>query len=248
MSNASLFILNGETIIDLTKDSVTADTLLKGVTAHNKSGELIEGTIELAPHYTGKVTMGIVSGAEDDPNIKNPLYNHFGPLPEDAMFDGMTKDGEYVDLTEIPTDFSNYEYITYIHTGLQYSYQDGEWWLWGSDSPRFEEEALVLDSIGDLPVTKITELFDRWAIGGGGATALTHASIGTSVKSIIEYAFNGCSNLTNITYRGTMAEWEGITFDDTWNAGCPEMTVTCTDGTITVPAGPEAETGFGGGE
>lgn len=34
----------GETLIDLTADTVTPETLTEGITAHNKSGELITGT------------------------------------------------------------------------------------------------------------------------------------------------------------------------------------------------------------
>ena len=36
---------NGETLIDLTNDTVTADTLDMGVTAHNKTGQTITGTV-----------------------------------------------------------------------------------------------------------------------------------------------------------------------------------------------------------
>lgn len=36
---------NGETLIDLTSDTVTADALDKGVTAHNKAGQTITGTV-----------------------------------------------------------------------------------------------------------------------------------------------------------------------------------------------------------
>lgn len=39
-------IYNNETLIDLTTDTVTADKLLKGYTAHNKKGEKITGTHE----------------------------------------------------------------------------------------------------------------------------------------------------------------------------------------------------------
>lgn len=35
-----------ETIIDLTRDTVTASTLVKGVTAHDKTGAKITGTME----------------------------------------------------------------------------------------------------------------------------------------------------------------------------------------------------------
>lgn len=39
-------VYNGETLIDLTEDNVTPETLAKGVTAHDKSGEVIIGTME----------------------------------------------------------------------------------------------------------------------------------------------------------------------------------------------------------
>ena len=37
-------IFGGKTLIDLTQDTVTPDKLLDGYTAHDKSGEIIEGT------------------------------------------------------------------------------------------------------------------------------------------------------------------------------------------------------------
>ena len=40
----SKVIYGGSTLIDLTTDTVTADKLLTGITAHGKDGELIEGT------------------------------------------------------------------------------------------------------------------------------------------------------------------------------------------------------------
>lgn len=39
-------IFGGEVLIDLTADTVTQQKLLKGVTAHDKSGEIIEGSCE----------------------------------------------------------------------------------------------------------------------------------------------------------------------------------------------------------
>lgn len=39
-------IYAGETLIDLTADTVTPETLLLGVTAHDKSGTIIAGTYE----------------------------------------------------------------------------------------------------------------------------------------------------------------------------------------------------------
>lgn len=43
---------NGEeTLIDLTNDSVTPETLAEGVTAHNATGELIRGTMSASGDY-----------------------------------------------------------------------------------------------------------------------------------------------------------------------------------------------------
>lgn len=47
--------LNGEIKLDLTADTVTPETLLKGATAHNAAGELIKGVYEPMniKQYTG---------------------------------------------------------------------------------------------------------------------------------------------------------------------------------------------------
>lgn len=37
-------VFNGQTLIDLTDDTVTPSTLMQGYTAHDKSGALITGT------------------------------------------------------------------------------------------------------------------------------------------------------------------------------------------------------------
>lgn len=42
--NSKIVLSSGEVLIDLTGDSVTADKMLEGVTAHDKSGKLITGT------------------------------------------------------------------------------------------------------------------------------------------------------------------------------------------------------------
>lgn len=41
----SKIIYGGNVLIDLTADTVTADALLSGTTAHDKAGNLIVGTI-----------------------------------------------------------------------------------------------------------------------------------------------------------------------------------------------------------
>lgn len=41
----------GDTLIDLTSDTVTADKLLEGYTAHDASGAQITGTYTIPPNY-----------------------------------------------------------------------------------------------------------------------------------------------------------------------------------------------------
>ena len=41
----SKVVYGGETLIDLTSDTVTPETLLEGVTAHDASGAVIVGTL-----------------------------------------------------------------------------------------------------------------------------------------------------------------------------------------------------------
>lgn len=45
-----------ETLIDLTADTVTAEHLLKGVTAHAANGQVITGTYESAVYTIDKAT------------------------------------------------------------------------------------------------------------------------------------------------------------------------------------------------
>ena len=65
--------------------------------------------------------------------------------------------------------------------------------------------------------------------------SLQNVEIPQSITKIGDYAF-ACSGLTNIYYAGTMAQWNAIEFGIDWNETCEEITVTCTDGTIIIPA------------
>lgn len=51
----SKIVYAGDTLLDLTEDTVTPETLLKGMTAHNAAGELITGVYEPMniKQYTG---------------------------------------------------------------------------------------------------------------------------------------------------------------------------------------------------
>lgn len=56
----------GDTLIDLTNDSVTAGTLAKGATAHNAAGEQVVGTLDAKGTFYVTVTQGNGNSATAD--------------------------------------------------------------------------------------------------------------------------------------------------------------------------------------
>lgn len=64
---------------------------------------------------------------------------------------------------------------------------------------------------------------------------LTSVTIGNGVTSIGEYAFYNCSGLKNITYKGTVKEWNNISKEGYWKDGVPtDCVIHCTDGDIKI--------------
>ena len=63
-------------------------------------------------------------------------------------------------------------------------------------------------------------------------TGLGSVSIGNGVTAFYDGAFSGCMALTNITFRGTRAEWNAIEKAADWDADTGAYTVHCTDGDI----------------
>ena len=64
--------INGMTVLDLTADTVTPETLSVGVTAHNAAGELITGThIEPVTYYKGENNPSSNLGKNGDIYLQN---------------------------------------------------------------------------------------------------------------------------------------------------------------------------------
>lgn len=59
-------IYGGNTLIDLTSDTVTTEDLVQGTTAHDKSGALITGTLVIQKFYTGTATPSSSLGNDGD--------------------------------------------------------------------------------------------------------------------------------------------------------------------------------------
>ena len=76
-------------------------------------------------------------------------------------------------------------------------------------------------------VTKIGHGAFRWL------KSLTNITIPDSITSIDSAAFWGCHSLESITFEGTIAQWDAVYKDDSWDTYAGSYTIHCTDGDIT---------------
>ncbi len=63
---------------------------------------------------------------------------------------------------------------------------------------------------------------------------LESVTIPESVTEICDYAFFDCSDLTNISYGGTVTTWNEIIFGGKWHYHSAQTEVNCSDGTVIV--------------
>lgn len=94
MANSKI-IFFGETLIDLTQDTVAADKLLRGYTAHGKDGEAITGTCDFDAD-TGDATAGADDILLDETAYVNSV-KVVGSMPNNGAVAGEIddRDGEY---------------------------------------------------------------------------------------------------------------------------------------------------------
>lgn len=60
------FVIGNTTYLDLSSDTITADKLLQGYTAHDKNGESITGNVVLQSYYTGSSAPSSSLGSNGD--------------------------------------------------------------------------------------------------------------------------------------------------------------------------------------
>lgn len=63
-------------------------------------------------------------------------------------------------------------------------------------------------------------------------SGLKNVIIGNGVTSIGKRAFRGCNKLIDITYRGTINQWDTIRKNEQWKTDSYIKTIHCTDGDI----------------
>lgn len=83
----------GNTLVDLTGDSVTPETLLEGATAHNAAGDQIDGAVAVAPaSTTTPKAPGTASAGSESAYARG---DHVHPEPEST-------EADLVEIVELP--------------------------------------------------------------------------------------------------------------------------------------------------
>lgn len=75
-SNVNKVDLNGVTVLDLTSDTVTPETLLLGTTAHNAKGEIITGTLVPCTVYSAESPAATTSNSDRTFTWEIPSTEH----------------------------------------------------------------------------------------------------------------------------------------------------------------------------
>ena len=202
-------IYGGNTLIDLSEDTVSPDKLMEGYTAHDKTGAQIVGTA------TG-------GGGATEPYIEE-TYNDSGNLTNVVMH-GYTSIGNYafygcssLALTSLPagiTSISNSAFYNCSNLALT-SLPAGTTSIGNYAFSNCSNLALT-----SLPAG-ITSINDS-AFSNCSNLALT--SLPAGITSISNYAFYNCTGLTTITFEGTPTTIASNVF-----YGCANLT------TINVP-------------
>lgn len=178
-----------------------------------------------------------IEGEVEEP--LDPEFNHYGVIPEGCYLEYNDHDGEYVVLEEgspFPIDKSVYSSdisnALYHHDNGVYEWRETGWEYACDMGPESGTVTKVLASIDNIPVTTICCLVGYEILD----TLITGLVLPNSITTFMSQNGMGNKALSSITYLGTMTEWNNINFETDWNYDCPEITVTCTDGTITIPA------------
>lgn len=95
MSKNSKIIYDGQVLIDLTGDTVVANKLLKGFTAHGADGETVTGTCDFDVNSSGATATAAEILLGKTAGIKGSMAT--GTMPNNGAVSGVisTKDGQY---------------------------------------------------------------------------------------------------------------------------------------------------------
>ena len=169
--------------VDTSSDTVTADTLAEGATAHNSKGEIITGTM---------------TSGDDTEFISLIETGNCSSLPA-----GLTKIRAYafyvcsnLALTSLPSEITSVGAYAFYHCSSLA--------LTSLPSGVTSIEAYTFDSCTNLKLTAIPDNIDF--IGWRAfydCTKLALTSLPAAITKIDGLAFGGCAGLTSLTFKGT---------------------------------------------
>lgn len=102
---------NGNTLIDLRSDTVTADTLLQGATAHNMAGEKITGTRVVKTEQT-KSFEAVTNGTHTITPDSGKTLSSVSVIVNVTNAD--TVDGVHISVTSFAPTVDNRSIITFV--------------------------------------------------------------------------------------------------------------------------------------
>lgn len=153
----SKIVYGGNTLIDLTADTVTPDKLAAGAVAHNAAGERITGALAIRHLYSGDAGPPAITASASYTTYQGALSNLVDGNTSTYWWSGTAQNaGAYVMLTfSAPADVTAVQVVTTNNTGdcvssgnkLQYT-QDGSTWVTvgsfnGSTTCTFSELSLT---------------------------------------------------------------------------------------------------------
>lgn len=222
----------GETLIDLTNDTVSADTILAGYTAHGKDGEPITGTLEVddvteeTTAYTTKlgtqdtIIEQIVTALQNKTAVEAKEEQEKTVTPTSSIQEVVPDDGKTLSKVTVNGDSDlvaeNIKKDVEIF-GVTGTYE-------GSGSSSVDLKALVERTITSIELPSNLTKIGKYAFYGCTKLVLTSlpdsvtnigvrvfydcqklalTHIPSGVTTINTYAFYGCIGLTSITFKGT---------------------------------------------
>ena len=187
----SKVVLGSNVLVDLTNDTVTAETLAEGITAHGADGEPIVGTLETGAYDVtstdngdGTQTLEIIDGGGSSGGFTPPAVG-FVPSAWDA--DGYITDGTWYGNTIPKNAFREYERLTSI------SLPEGITTI--GDSTFYNCLNLALTSLPEGITTIGSYTFNN-------CRKLTSISLPEGITTIGYEAFSYCIELTTLTFEG----------------------------------------------
>lgn len=222
-------IKDGVTKLDLTSDTVTPETLAEGVTAHDKSGALITGTMENYVYYVPDGTTEITSTTIPDKTkwfkivlpesvtaIGSDAFSGCSNLPRITIPNGVTSIGRFgFSLCSVLVSVTIPNSVTSIG---RYAFSSTPAFTIGlSNDVNYISKWVVGASISIASCTLKSSTIGIADSAFYNCTSLTDITIPNKVKYIGEKAFSGCTSLKNITIPDGVTSIESFTFRDCTN-------------------------------